>query len=158
MRRKDKEVTSKTWMEEVLKKAEWLELGLSGGDGWPYVVPLNFGYGDGFLVLHGSGLGKKAEMLAENPRVCFQAVVGAEVIRNENPANFSMRYQSVSGSGLAQILEGREEKREALKTLMRHYDGPLEPLPDAVVDKTMVVKVKIIEKTGKVSGYPAPER
>lgn len=158
MRRKDKEVTSRIWMEEVLQKAEWLELGLAGSDGWPYVVPLNFGYEDGYLVLHGAALGKKAAMLAENPRVCFQVAVDTEVIRNEdNPAEFSMKYRSVTGFGLAQFLESVNDKREALKTLMRHYQGPLEPMPDTALERTMVIKVEISDMTGKISGYPKAE-
>lgn len=158
MRRKDKEVTSMAWIEEVLGRAGWLELGLAGADGWPYVVPLNFGYEKGAIILHGARLGKKAELLAENPRVCFQVAVDMEVVRNEeNPANFSMKYKSVTGFGVARVVDGIEEKREALKTIMRHYDGPLGPMPDAMVENTLVVRIEISQMSGKVSGYPRPE-
>jgi len=158
VRRKDKEVTSPAWIEDVLKRAEWLELGLAGADGWPYVVPLNFGYTDNTVIFHGAKLGKKADMLRENPKVCFQVVVDAEVVRNEeNPAAFSMKYKSVTGFGIASVIEDTAEKRSALKTLMRHYDGPLEPMPDGVVEETLVAKIEISEITGKVSNYPGPE-
>lgn len=158
MRRKDKQVTSKAWIEDVLQKAEWLELGLAGSDGWPYVVPLNFAYKDGYLILHGAAAGKKADMLAENPKVCFQAAVDTEVIRNEtDPAQFSMKYRSVTGFGIAKTVGDIAEKREYLRELMYHYDGPVEPMPDTMLQKTLVIKIEIIEMTGKVSGYPKPE-
>lgn len=158
MRRKDKLVTSKTWIEDVLHKAEWLELGLAGADGWPYVVPLNFGYEDGCLILHSATMGKKPAMLKENPKVCFQVAIDTEVIRNEtDPSEFSMRFRSVSGFGHARIIDDINEKREALQTLMRHYDGPVEPMPESKLANTLVVKVDIMEMTGKISGYPKPE-
>lgn len=158
MRRKDKQVTSKVWIEEVLRKAEWLELGLAGSDGWPYIVPMNFAHKDNYLILHGALAGKRAALLAENPQVCFQVTIDAEVIRNEtDPSEFSMKYRSVSGRGIAKIIEDTEQKREALKSLMYHYDGPTEPMPDAKLKNTLVVKVEITEITGKISGYPKPE-
>lgn len=158
MRKKDKEVTSQTWMEGVLNETQWLELGLSGIDGWPYIAPMNFAYKDGYLILHGAKQGKKAEMLHENSKVCFQAITGTEVIRNEeNPSAFSMKYRSVTGFGIAKVLEEEEEKREAMKELMRRYNGPLEPIPDTMLEKTLVVKVEITEMTGKISGYQKPE-
>lgn len=158
MRRKDKQVTDVIWIEEVLQKAEWLELGLAGIDGWPYVVPMNFGYSDGCLILHGAMEGKRVRMLSENPNVCFQVVTDTEVVRNEsNPAAFSMKYRSVTGFGTAQIIGKIEEKREALKVLMHHYDGPVEPMPDKMLENTFVVKVEISCMTGKNSGYPKPD-
>lgn len=158
MRRKDKQVTSQAWIEDVLQRAEWLELGLAGPDGWPYVVPLNFAYKDGYLILHGAAASKKVNMLAENPKVCFQAAIDTEVIRNEmDPSEFSMKYRSVTGFGLARSVDDIDEKRECLKELMYHYDGPVEPMPDAMLQRTLVIKVEIKEMTGKISGYPKPE-
>ena len=52
MRRIDREVVSREWMTEVLEKGEWMELALAGKDGWPYIVPLNYGFGDDFIVIH----------------------------------------------------------------------------------------------------------
>ena len=54
-------------------------------------------------------------------------------------------------------LEDIAEKREGLKVLMRHFDGPVEPMPDAMVARTAVIKIEITEMTGKNSGYPRPE-
>lgn len=158
MRRKDKEVTSRAWMENVLQKAQWLELGLADSDGQPYVVPLNFAYLDGRLIFHSAKQGRKAEMLAMNPKVCFQAVVDTELIRDEvNPAEFSMRYRSVTGFGVAKELRDTAEKQSVMEALMRHYDGPTEPMPDAALERTLVAEIEITGMTGKISGYPKPE-
>jgi uncharacterized protein len=43
MRRKDREVTDLSRLEEIIQKCDCIHLGLLDGD-YPYVVPMNFGY------------------------------------------------------------------------------------------------------------------
>ncbi len=38
MRRKDKEVTSRDWMFEVLDRGVWMELAMADKEGRPYIV------------------------------------------------------------------------------------------------------------------------
>lgn len=151
MRRKDKEVTSLEWMESVLHEAQYLELAMCRG-GEPYVVPMNFGYAPGYIVVHGAAEGQKIDILHENPNVAFNAVTNEEIIRCEtNPADFSMRFHSVSGTGRAEFIEDPAEKRAALEILMKHYDGPLSPMPDSVLCYTSVIKISILSMQGKAS-------
>lgn len=158
MRRKDREVTSHKWMMEVLENAEWLELAMAGADGWPYVVPLNYGYGDDFLIIHGARDGKKIDLIRENSKVAFNVSIDTEVVRNEeDPSEFSMKYKSVSGRGIASFVEDLREKREALQILMEHYKGPKEPIKDATIDRTSVIRIQITEMTGKISFYNKPK-
>ena len=158
MRRKDKEITSLEWMEKILKEGVWLELAMSDSAGCPYVVPMNYGYKDGFIIVHGAGDGKKIDILKENPKVCFNVAIDTEIIRNENdPSEFSMKYRSVTGFGVASFIEDPEDKKTALKIIMNHYDGPVEPMPDGILKVTSVIKIEITAMTGKISGYPKPE-
>mgnify|MGYP002684248701 FL=1 len=157
MRRKDKEVTSREWMMEVLEKGIWMELAMSGKDGWPYVVPLNYGFGKDFIIVHGAREGKKIDLLRENDKVAFNVAIDTEVIRDENdPSEFSMKYRSVSGLGTAKFIEDAEEKREALKIIMEHYHGPKEPITEGMLKATAVIKISITEITGKINFYPKP--
>ena len=157
MRRKDKEVTSREWMMEVLEKGVWLELAMSGKDGWPYVVPLNYGIGDDFIIVHGAREGKKIDLLKENDKVAFNVAIDTEIIRDENdPSEFSMKYRSVSGLGTAKLIEDIDEKREALKIIMEHYHGPKEPITEGMLKATAVIKISITELTGKINFYPKP--
>lgn len=157
MRRKDKEVTSRKWMMEVLEKGTWMELAMSGKDGWPYIVPLNYGFGDNFIIIHGAREGKKIDILKENDRVAFNVAIDTEVVRNEDdPSEFSMKYRSVSGQGIAKFIEDPEEKREALKILMDHYRGPKEPMTEGMLKATAVIRISITELTGKINFYPKP--
>jgi len=158
MRRKDKEITSVEWIEKVLESGTWLELALSDPSGWPYVLPMNYGYKNGCIIVHGARDGKKINMLKVNPKVCFNVTVDTEIIRNEHdPSEFSMKYRSVTGYGVASFIEDTEDKKDALKIIMNHYDGPVEPMPEGILKATSVIKIEITEMTGKISGYPKPE-
>jgi len=158
LRRKEKEVTSREWMMEILEKGVWMDFAMAGKDGWPYIVPLNYGFSEDFIIIHGAREGKKIDLLRENNKVAFNLAIDTEVIRNEgDPSEFSMKYKSVSGQGVASFIEDLDEKKEALKILMHHYDGPTEPMPEGMLRATAVIKIQITELTGKNNFYPKPE-
>ncbi len=74
---------SHEWMMEVLDRGEWIELAMAGKDGWPYTVPLNYGFGDDFIIIHCAKEGKKIDLLKENNKVAFNVTVDEEIIRND---------------------------------------------------------------------------
>lgn len=154
MRRKDKEVTDRAWMESVLERGEFMHLALASLDGEPYVVPLNYGYANGALYVHGATEGKKRELLAANPRVCFNVSLDTEVVKHELASEFSMKYRSVTGYGVLRELTELAEKNHALAVLMKQFDGPRGDLSEKNVGSVWVAKIEITKMTGKVSGYP----
>ena len=155
MRRKDREITDRSWQEQVLNEAMVLELGMVDDSGRPYIVPLGFGYEDGTIYLHGAPEGLKNDILAANPHVCFQAFVGAEIVRSDVGSGFSMRYRSVTGFGTVRTLTDLPEKNRALEVLMKHYDGPHTPLGDSH-ERVWVARLDIEHMTGKCN--PGPEK
>lgn len=158
MKRGDKEVTSRKWIMEVLEKGVWMEFAMAGNDGWPYIVPLNYGFGEDFIIIHGAIEGKKIDLLRENNKVAFNLTIDTEIIRNEeDPSKFSMKYRSVSGQGIASFIEDLDEKKQALKIMMHHYNGPTEPMHEGKLMATSVIKIQITEMYGKISNYPKPE-
>lgn len=156
MRRKDKLVEDRAWMEQVLEEAAYLELAMTDEEGWPYVVPLGFGYEDGKIYLHGAAAGHKNDALAKNPRACFQICLDAEVLPDEVGSEFSMAYRSLTGWGEVEVLTGLTEKNEALAVIMKHYNGPHTPLTEENAPRVWVARLDIRHMTGKQS--PAPER
>lgn len=156
MRRKDKEVTSREWMLDVLREGLYAEVALTGPEG-PYVVPVNYGFEEGRFIFHGAPEGLKFSMILADPRVCFNVVTDTELIRDDlDPSEYSMKYKSVTGRGRARLPEDLAEKRAALQAVMKHYSGPLEPMPDSLLARTAVFIVDVGEMTGKVSFYPNP--
>ena len=151
MRRKDRLVTNKEWMDAVLNEAETLELGMVGPDGWPYVVPLGFGYDGKSIYFHGAAQGKKVDILAANPKACFQIYLDDELERSEAGSDFDVKYRSLTGFGTITVLTDLDEKNAALAVLMDHYDGPHEPLGENHT-RVWVARLDIEHMTGKYYG------
>ena len=152
MRRKDKEVSDPKWMEGILKRGEVLHLGLAGEDGRPYVVTMNYAYRDGAVYLHGAPAGKKNDILAVNPRVCFQVALDAEVAPNEIASKFTTKYRSVTGFGVVRTLTDPDEKLAALDIIMERFDGPRVD-PAHVSERVWVARIDVDKMTGKRSIY-----
>lgn len=133
--------------EALLKRAEVLRLGLADADG-PYVVPVNYGYADGCLYVHGPLVGRRIDAVAADPRVCFEADE-SEIVRSGQACGFTARFASVIGYGTARFLTDPAEKRRGLEIIMRHYDGPTEGMPDETVAKTSVIEIRIDSMDGK---------
>ena len=76
MRRKDREITGRENIEPILQACKVCRVAMTGTDGWPYVIPMNFGYTwdeDGLtLYFHGGVKGKKIDSLKADSRVCFE--------------------------------------------------------------------------------------
>lgn len=76
MRRKDREITGRENIEPIMQACKVCRVAMTGTDGWPYVIPMNFGYTwdeDGLtLYFHGGVKGKKIDSLKADPRVCFE--------------------------------------------------------------------------------------
>ena len=73
MRKKDREITDSTEMEQVLKQGEVISVAMCQDD-QPYVLPFNYGFLNGLIYIHSARKGFKLEVLAKNPRVSFNVI------------------------------------------------------------------------------------
>lgn len=158
MRRKEKEIAERAVVEELLREAEVGRLATCSGDE-PYVVPVNFAYYDGRIIVHGSHEGRKMANIAANPRVCFE-VDQAEKVEGERPCDYAFRYMSVVVHGRARVVEGDEARLAALRRLTDKYapgKGRMLTMEDLKKYTNLaVVEVTVDSMTGKRS--PAPSR
>lgn len=148
MRRKDREITEIREIEDILQKGQVCHLGLSNDD-QPYVVPMNYGYSEGFLYLHSALEGQKADMARKNPRVCFEVDVDVQVTSDPEPCGWGCNYKSVIGTGSVEFLEGPEDKAEALNVIMEHYAGRSFEFPPQALSRILVWKIGVETLTGK---------
>lgn len=143
--------------EILLNARNELYLNLRFMDAFPYVIPLNFGEkaADGKTVLyfHGAGEGIKFERLREDNRVAFSMYATEELVLKEPACASTMLYESVCGTGRAFVVEGTEEKTEALTAIMRHYDKNKKEFEFGIkaVEKTTVIRLEVEEMTGKTN-------
>ena len=153
MRRKDKEITDRAEIEQIIARAEVCRLGLIDQQ-QPYIVPLNFGYQDNCLYFHSAPEGKKIELLRKNQRVCFEIDIDTKIVAGERSCSWTTRYRSVIGWGKAEIRESVEEKRSGLQIIVNHYStDPSGAIPAQAISRVTVIKVTIEEISGKKSGY-----
>lgn len=148
MRRSDREITDRAELEEMLRTQQVLHLGLWDGVE-PYVVPLNYGYDGTALYLHSALEGRKLEAMRDHPRVCFTVTAEQQVVPNEVPCGWSVKYRSIIGYGEARLLETAEEKAEGLNVIMRQFTGSDFEFPAEALPKTAVIRIEISELTGK---------
>jgi len=152
MRRKEQEITDRAAIESIIARSAVCRLALSE-DGRPYIVPLCFGYEDNALYFHTAREGKKIDILKKNNRVCFEVDCDHELVTNETPCRWSMKYRSVIGVGKASFIDDPELKGKALDIVMRHYGGRPSGYLAAAMDKMLIIKVEIESVTGKYSGW-----
>lgn len=139
-------------IETIIRKATVCRLGMLDGD-TPYIVPLCFGYQDNTLYFHGSVKSRKYALIQKHPKVGFEFDILAEPIPAPSPCDWDMRYQSVVGFGKASMVEGMDEKRQALEIIAEQYEKGNKTFQDNKVRATAVFKVAIASMTGKQSGF-----
>lgn len=150
MRRKDREITDKDEILDVLRRCDTVRLGLLDGD-QPYVVPVSFGLdtsgGETVIYVHGARQGMKVDCVAAHEKICVEGDIFYKV--EEVPQGITARYESVIGFGTVSKVEG-EEKVYGLKKLLEHYGFGDYPLDDCkAVAYTAVFKIVLHTLTGK---------
>jgi len=139
-------------IEDVLRRSTVCRLALVDGER-SYIVPLCFGYEPGYLYFHSAPVGRKIDLLKKNRNVCFEFDADTTMVPADTSCGWTMRYRSVIGYGIADLLEDPAEKKAALNVIMRRYsEGPHEYSGERL-RKVLVIKVAIHEISGKKSGY-----
>ncbi|HOX34431.1 MAG TPA: pyridoxamine 5'-phosphate oxidase family protein [Methanoregulaceae archaeon] len=151
MRRNDKEIHNPAEIEAIIRRAKVCRLGLCDGI-YPYVVPVCFGYEPGVLWIHSGPGGKKMELITANPEVSLEFDEVSGTVPAESPCAWGVRYESVIGRGFAEIVRDSGEKIHGLSCIMRQYsDKETFPFPDHALKGVCVIRIKILEMTGKRS-------
>jgi nitroimidazol reductase NimA-like FMN-containing flavoprotein (pyridoxamine 5'-phosphate oxidase superfamily) len=147
MRRADRLVTDREAIDDVLRRADVLHLAMAG-DGGPYVVPVNFGYDGERIWIHCAEEGHKLDLLAADPRVCFEACVDVRIVPGKQ-CGWGARFRSVVGFGTATLVDDPAEKARGLAVIIEHYSGRPETVPTAKAIGVAVLRIDIESMTGK---------
>jgi len=153
MRRKDREITEKKKMLDIISQAQICYLGMSKNN-LPYVIPINFGIHNDTVYFHCAKQGEKIDVLQKNPNVCLVFNIDNELLNNVPQDDWSMYYRSVIAYGKIEFIQDIIEKQEAINIMFRHYGGVNYKLPKTALERTMFMKVKIEKMTGKQNILP----
>jgi nitroimidazol reductase NimA-like FMN-containing flavoprotein (pyridoxamine 5'-phosphate oxidase superfamily) len=148
MRRSDREISDKEAIDDIVRRCKVCRLAMCH-DGQPYIVPLSFGYDGHFFYFHAASEGRKVEMLRANSQVCFELDILHDVVPSNQACNWSMKYESVIGIGVAEILAEADEKRAALGAIMRQYSASDWSFGERELEGFLVFRVRIEEIKGK---------
>ena len=152
MRRKDREVTEFDDIIAIIKKCDVCRIALND-DGYPYILPLNFGLNvkDKTIELyfHGATEGMKYDLIQKDNRASFEMDCGHKLVTESESGNCTMAYESVIGQGHIEMLSDAE-KYDALCILMRQYHQEEFQFNKEVMPNTRVFKLVVERVTGKV--------
>lgn len=154
MRRDEREVREKEKIYDILSRCDTIRVGMNDG-GYPYIIPMTFGCevkdGEMIIYFHSAGAGKKWEILNKDPRVCVEADIYYKVTKRDN-GDITAVYESVIGTGDAELITEQKEKVAALKVMLDHYKESGFPVTSCKgLAKVEVFKIVLKEVSGKAN-------
>ena len=148
MRKNDREIKDGKVIDGIIRRCRVCHLAMCD-DGQSYVVPLNFGYDGRFLYFHAALEGRKIDIIKRNNRVGFEFDILHDIVTAERACDWGAKYESVIGSGTAEIIDDSDAKKEALQWIMRQYGSDANDFSDEILKKTLILRVLILEISGK---------
>lgn len=130
--------------------------------GQPYVLPMNHVRIGDRLFVHGSAASRKLRYICAGNPVCITVTLLDGLVLARSAVHHTVNYRSVVILATGEAVQGRDEKREALRTLLEHvipgrWDEVREPSHQEI-DATMVVSFPLDEISAKVRTGPPQDR
>ncbi len=151
MRRADRAVNDLAGQLAIIRRCEVCRLAINDA-GAPYLLPLSFGEEetDGVVTLyfHGAREGTKYDLLARDARVGFEMDCVQETRIAPDACGSTVLYESVVGTGRAELLSGAEAEH-GLAVILRHYGVEQPVIPPAALASVQVFCVRVERMSGK---------
>jgi uncharacterized protein len=152
---KPRSINDRQETTEVIRRCLFCHMSMVDQAGMPYVIPMNFGFRDDTIYLHGSQHGKKIDILKRNPDVCINFTTD-HMLRYQNErvaCSWSMKYRSVLCYGKAEFITDPEEKRSALHIIMSQYAPNEFRFNPPSIREVCIWKVRVLKFEGRAYGY-----
>lgn len=132
---------------DILKTGKVAVMAVVGEDDYPYAVPLNYVYDNGYVYLHSASHGHKIDALRKNPK-CSLCIIDKDDIISEK---FTSYFRSVIAFGRAEFITSEEAKISALQLLCEKYSPGLNSSEE--INKSLrqvaVIRIRLERITGK---------
>lgn len=124
-------------------------LAVMGDDGYPYAIPLSYGYMGQRLYFHSANEGHKIDAIRNHEQVSFCVIDQDDVVQE----TFTTHYRSVIVFGKAKIITDDIERKKALEILVKKYSPDFiekggREIKDAW-NQVSVIELIIEHKSGK---------
>jgi len=155
MRRKEREVSEPSKILEIMEKCTICNLAFNDGE-YPYVVPVNFGYRNTpqgvELYFHGATEGKKIDLIKKDGKAAFTMHCGHRIVIGNTICGSTREYESVCGTGKAEILMHDKEKELGLRLIVAHLgDDRQDDFDASRFARIAVCRLTVQQMCGKVS-------
>ncbi len=119
--RRSKQVLSREAAEKILREGDFGVLALSGDEGYPYAVPINYAVEGNKIYFHSAKTGHKLDAIRNNDKVSFCVVDRHEVVAEE----FTTYFSSAIAFGRIRIIEddADPDKLRGLELLADKYSS-----------------------------------
>lgn len=140
---------------DIIEKCQVCYVSMVDKENKPYVIPMNFGFADNTILLHGAKQGKKIDILKNNPNVCIVFSID-HVLRwqhEEVACSWSMKYRSVLAYGKVEFIDSNAEKEAVFHQFMKNYSEKDFKYSKPSLEEVHVLKVPVDQFEGRVYGY-----
>ena len=152
MRRKDREITDRAEIDEIVRSAKVMHLALADNN-IPFLVPVFYAYDGTALYFHSARVGTKIEIMKRNNNVCFEISVDHGVIESDMACDFEAKHRTVIGFGKAAFVEDEVEKIKALDMIVAQFSNKRFEYPKTNLNSAAVIRIDIESMKGKKHGF-----
>jgi len=115
--RRNQQLLSEETCIDILNRGTSGVLAVLGDGGYPYAVPLSYGYENGKIYFHGAKVGHKVDAVRSEDRASFCVVDQDKVVAEE----YTTYFRSVIAFGRARIVEDEEEKYRIVEMMAKKF-------------------------------------
>ncbi|MEA2041921.1 MAG: pyridoxamine 5'-phosphate oxidase family protein [Bacteroidota bacterium] len=150
MRRKEKRITNKKEIEQILRRATICRIAFHDEE-YPYIVPMNYGYSNKALYFHSATEGRNLDLLRRNSKVGFEIEEFHALETGPMSCSWTTQYRSLLGTGTLEIISNYSNKTAGLEILMAHHGKNDNACEEYHVNRMLILKLKIEHVEGKQS-------
>ncbi len=146
--RRFKQQLSKEETTEILKSGKTAVLGVTGDEGYPYTVPVNYVYEDGKIYIHGAKAGHKFDAIKRNEKVSLCVIEKDDIVKEE----LTTYFRSVILFGRAKLLEKEDEVFHAAEVFGLKYNEDKDAVDKEIKREwsgLCCIEIQIEHMTGK---------
>ena len=147
-------ITEQSEIEQIISKCEICFVAMATPDGIPYVLPMNFGYIDGKIILHSAPEGTHLQYIEQNNHVCIAMNYGVELRWQHQQVACSYRTEAVSVvcNGRVSFIEDESDKIKYLNVICAHYSDRQFEYSQPALRNVKIWLVEIDKMTCKAVG------
>lgn len=151
MRRKDREITDITKIQQIINNCHCCRLGFND-NGEVYILPMNFGFipEENIFYFHCAKEGRKIDIIKKNPNVGFEMDTNYKLNEGDIACEYSARFQSIIGNGIIEFVDDKEGKIKGLSAIMKQATGKADwTYSDEMLTEVCIFKMIVKEMSCK---------